>query len=92
MLQNRKIYTHNRILVIGPRMLVYIFTENQQMDQSDHFIVMLSQKLLHVSACQRHHQGAHIIFTSCSFVSVNYRKNNGTSSEVAPISIVTLWI
>jgi hypothetical protein len=38
---------------------IYIFIENQQMQQNDHFIVMLSQTLLHVSAYQRHQQGAH---------------------------------
>jgi hypothetical protein len=31
--------------------------------QNDHFIVMLSQTLLHVSAYQRHHQRAHTILT-----------------------------
>jgi hypothetical protein len=33
------------------------------MHQNYHFIVMLSQMLLHVSAHQRHHQGAHTILT-----------------------------
>jgi hypothetical protein len=69
--------------------LVYIFIENQQMHQNNHFIVMLSQTLLRVSAYQRHHQGAHMILTN---IDVHYRKNNGISSEVAPINIVTLWI
>jgi hypothetical protein len=62
------------------------------MHQNVHFIVMLSQTLLHVSAYQRHHQGAHMILTSNLYVGVHYRKSNGMSSEVAPISIVTLWI
>jgi hypothetical protein len=62
------------------------------MHQSDHFIVMLSQAHLHVSAYRCHHQGAHMILTSYVYVSVHYRKNNGISSEVAAISIVTLWI
>jgi hypothetical protein len=62
------------------------------MHQNDHFIVMLSQTLLHVSAYQRHNQGAHMILTSCLYVGVHYRKNNGISSEVAPIGTVTLWI
>jgi hypothetical protein len=69
-----------------------IFIENQQMHQNDHFIVMLSQTLLHVSAYQRNHHGAHMILTSYLYVGVHYRKNNGISSEVAPISTVTLWI
>jgi hypothetical protein len=38
------------VLVIGPRILVYILIENQQMHQNDHFIVMSNQTLLHVSA------------------------------------------
>jgi hypothetical protein len=62
------------------------------MHQNGYFIVMLSQMLVHVSAYQRHHQGAHMILTSYLYVSVHYRRNNGISSEVAPISIVTLWI
>jgi hypothetical protein len=33
-----------------------------------------------------------MILTSCLYVGVLYRKNNGISREVAPISIVTLWI
>jgi hypothetical protein len=85
---------------------------------------MSSQRLLHVSAYQRHHQGAHIILTSYLYVSVtksnaptcfgvptpssgssydphkllilyvgvHYKKNNGVSSKLAPVSIVTLWI
>jgi hypothetical protein len=69
--------------------LLYIFIENQQMHQNDHFIVMLSQTLLNVSAYQCHHPGAHRILTK---IDVHYRKNNGISSEVAPINIVTLWI
>jgi hypothetical protein len=62
------------------------------MHQNDHFIVMLSQTLPHVSANQRHHQGAHMILTSYLYVGVRYRGNNRISSEVARISIVTLWI
>jgi hypothetical protein len=62
------------------------------MHQNYHFIVMSSQTLLHVSAYQRHSHGAHMILTSYLYVSVHYRKNNGISSEVAAISIVTLWI
>jgi hypothetical protein len=47
------------------------------MHQNDNFIVMSSQTLLHVSAYQRHHQGAHMILTSClyEYISVHYRKN-----------------
>jgi hypothetical protein len=56
--------------VIGPRILAYILIENQQMHQNDHFIVMSSQTLLHVSAYQRHHQGAHMILTSYLYVAV----------------------
>jgi hypothetical protein len=66
--------------------------KNQQMHQNYHFIVMLRQMLLHVSAHQRHHQGAHIILTSYLYVGVHYRKNNGVSSKLSPVSIVTLWI
>jgi hypothetical protein len=62
------------------------------MHQNGHFIVKLSQTLLHVLAYQLHHQGAHMILTSCLYVGVHYRKNNGMSSEVAPVSIVTVWI
>jgi hypothetical protein len=70
-----------------------MFIENQQMHQSDHLTVMLSQTLLHVSAYQRHHQGAHMILTIyLYFMSVHYRKNNGISSEVAPISDIALWM
>jgi hypothetical protein len=53
---------------------------------------MLNQTRLHVSAYQHHHQGAYMILTSYLYVGMHYRKNNGISSEVAPISIVTLWI
>jgi hypothetical protein len=62
------------------------------MHQNDHFIMILSQTLLHVSAYQRHHQAAHMILTSYLYVGVHYRKNTGISCEEAPISIVTLWI
>jgi hypothetical protein len=34
------------------------------MHQNNHFIMMSSQMLLHVSAYQRYHQGAHVILTS----------------------------
>jgi hypothetical protein len=66
--------------------------KNQQMHQNYHFIVMLSQTLLHVSAYQRHHHKAHMILTSNLYVSVHYRKNKGISCEIAPISIVKLCI
>jgi hypothetical protein len=69
-----------------------IFTENQQMHQNDHFIVMSSQTLLHVSAYHRHHQGAHMILTNYLYVGVHYKKNNGISSKIVPVGIVTLWI
>jgi hypothetical protein len=69
-----------------------VFIENQQMHQNDHFIVFVSQMLLHVSAHQRHHQGAHMIVTSFLYVRVYYWKNNGISSEVAPVTNFTLWI
>jgi hypothetical protein len=52
-----------------------ILIENQEMHQNDHFIVMSSQMLLHVSAYQRHHQGAHMILTSYVYVGVHYKKN-----------------
>jgi hypothetical protein len=57
-----------RFLVIGPSILVCIFRENQQMHQNDHFNVMLSQTLLHVSAYQRHHHGAHMTLRSHLYV------------------------
>jgi hypothetical protein len=62
------------------------------MHQNDHFIVMLSQTLLHVSAYQRHHQGAYMILTLYIHVygDVHYKKNNGVSSKLAAVSIVTL--
>jgi hypothetical protein len=41
------------------------------MHQNYHFIVMLSQMLLRVSAHQRHHQGAHVILTSYLYVGVH---------------------
>jgi hypothetical protein len=39
--------------MIGPSILAYIFIENQQMHQNDHFIVMPIQTLLNVLAYQR---------------------------------------
>jgi hypothetical protein len=39
---------------------------------NDHFIVMSSQMLLHVSAYQRLRQGAHTILTSYLYVGVHY--------------------
>jgi hypothetical protein len=63
------------ILASAANSLVYIFRENQQVHQNEYFIVMLSQTFLHVSAYQRHHQGAHMILTSCLYVGVLYRKN-----------------
>jgi hypothetical protein len=80
------------MLMIGPSILVYILIENQQKHQTVHFIVMSSQTLLHVSTYQRHHQGAHMILTSYLYVGVHYRKNNGISSKIVPVGIVTLWI
>jgi hypothetical protein len=59
------------ILLTGPNILIYIFIENQQMHQNDHFNVMLNQKLLHVSAYQRHYQGAHMILTIYVYVGVH---------------------
>jgi hypothetical protein len=66
--------------------------ENQQINHNDHFIVLSSQTLLHVSAYHRQHQEAHMILTSYLYVGVHYRKNNGISSKTAPVNIVTLWI
>jgi hypothetical protein len=54
------------------------------MHQNYHFIVMLSQMLLHDSARQRHLRGAHTILKS--YVSMYITKNKGISSEVVPIS------
>jgi hypothetical protein len=48
---------------------------------NDHSIVMSSQMLLHVSAYQHQHQGAHTILTSYLYVSVHYKKNNGVSNN-----------
>jgi hypothetical protein len=67
------------ILVAGPSILVYIFIGNQQMLQIDHFIVMLSQTLLHVSAYQRHHQGAHMILTTYLYVGVQQQSTASSS-------------
>jgi hypothetical protein len=33
-----------------------------------------------------------MILTSRLYVGVHYKKNNGVSSKLAPVSIVTLWI
>jgi hypothetical protein len=52
-----------------------VLIENQQMHQIDHFIVMSSQTLLHVSAYQRHHQGAHMILANYLYVGVHYKRN-----------------
>jgi hypothetical protein len=46
--------------------------KNQQIHQNDHFIVMLSQTLLHVSAYQRHHHGVHMIILFSSGYTVIY--------------------
>jgi hypothetical protein len=51
------------VLVAGPSILVYYLHKNKQMHHNYHFIVMLSHMLLHVSAHQCHHQGAHTILT-----------------------------
>jgi hypothetical protein len=47
-----------------------VLIENQQMHQNVHFIVMSSQTILYVSACQRHHQGGHMILTNYLYVGV----------------------
>jgi hypothetical protein len=60
------------------------------MHQSEHFTVMSSQTLPHVSACQCHHQGAHTILTSYLYVGVHYKKYNGISGKLAPVSNVRL--
>jgi hypothetical protein len=50
------------VLGVRPSVLIYIYlNKNQQVHQDGHFIVMLSQMLLHVSAHQHHHQGARMI-------------------------------
>jgi hypothetical protein len=64
----------------------YLFIQNQQMHKNDHFIVMSSQTLLHVSVYQRHHQGAHMILTSYLYTSVHYME------ELVPVGNVKLWI
>jgi hypothetical protein len=76
--------------VDGRIMLKWIlnnFIEHQQMHQNDHFIVMLSQMLLHVSAHQRHRKEAHMILTSYLYVGVHYWKYNGIWSEVCWFSM-----
>jgi hypothetical protein len=80
------------VLVIGPGVLVYVLMENQQIRQNDHFIVMSSQTLLHVSAYQRHHQGARMILTSYFYVGVHYGRIMEFRAKLAQVSIVTLWI
>jgi hypothetical protein len=57
-------------------LLLFIPIENQQMHQNNYFIVMSSQTLLHVSAYQRHHQGAHMILTSYLYVGVHYMQTD----------------
>jgi hypothetical protein len=47
-----------------------ILIENQQMRHNDRFIVVSSQTLQHVSAYQRHYQGAHMILTRYLYMSV----------------------
>jgi hypothetical protein len=47
--------------------------KNQQMNQNYHFIVMLSQMLLHNSVHHCHHQGAHMILTSYLSVYITER-------------------
>jgi hypothetical protein len=68
------------------------FMENQQMHNNDNFILLSSQKLLHVSAYQRHHQRAHMILKNYLYFGMHNRNNNGISSKMAAVSIVTLWI
>jgi hypothetical protein len=53
---------------------------------------MLSQTILNVSAYQRYHQGDQMILTSYLYDGVHYRRNDGISSEVVPVSIVTLGV
>jgi hypothetical protein len=48
--------------------------KNKQIHQNYHFVVMLSQMLVHVLAHQRHNQEAHTILTSYLYVGVRYRK------------------
>jgi hypothetical protein len=72
--------------VTGPSILLYILVANQQMHQNNHFIVMSSQTLQHVSAYQ--HKVAHTILTSYLHV-VGYKQNDGVPSKLTPVSIVT---
>jgi hypothetical protein len=72
-ISNRPSVNVTFFLMVGPSILIYIFKENQQMHQDDHFILMLSQMLLHVSAHQRHCQGAHMILTRYLSVCVTER-------------------
>jgi hypothetical protein len=60
------------------------------MHQNYHFIAMLSQMHLHVSAHQHHHQRAYKILTS--YCRCALQKNVGVSSEVAPISNFAIWM
>jgi hypothetical protein len=52
-----------------------IFIENQNKHQNDHFIVMPSQTLLHVSAYQPHHQGANMILTSYLWLNITIKSS-----------------
>jgi hypothetical protein len=70
---------------------IYICIEKQQIHQNDHFIVIISQTFLHVSAYQRHHQGAHMILTSCLSVGVHYRRKYNVMDIIQEESIM-LWI
>jgi hypothetical protein len=63
------------LLVIGPSILVYNLIDNQQMRQMTTLLSSQMLLLLHVSAYQRHHEGAHMILTSYLYVGVHYKKN-----------------
>jgi hypothetical protein len=63
---------HSNLSGWTERFGVYLH-KNQQMHQNYHFIVTLNQMLLHVSAHQRHHQGAQTILTSYLSVYITER-------------------
>jgi hypothetical protein len=78
-IHSSKVETYMQSLLNGGEWLGtpmhYILIENQQMHQNDHSIVMSSQTVLHVSAYQRHNQGAHVILTNYLCVGVHYEEN-----------------
>jgi hypothetical protein len=77
-------------LVTGPSILVYILVENQQMHQMTTLLwcpVKCSYMFRRTNPIIRE-----LIWSSqATYVGVHYKKNNGVSSNIASVSIVTLW-